>query len=64
MGEDYSAIRSQENVNHDVTIIAVTGHVAEKDKDQCSQAGFNDVLQKPLSADGFKKTIIKWLYPD
>lgn len=53
-------IRKPSNPNHKTTLIAITGHAAEHDKKACEEVGFDDVLKKPLSMDGFKSALIKW----
>jgi len=47
--------------NHDVTIIAVTANAMAKDREECTEAGMNDYLSKPLKKSDLSEILEKWL---
>ncbi len=48
-------------LNHDVPIIAMTAHAMEGDRDKCLEAGMNDYVSKPASAQALADMLVKWL---
>ena len=44
-------------LNEKVPVIAVTAYATEYDKDQISQAGFDDYLTKPIEMSDLKEKI-------
>jgi CheY-like chemotaxis protein/HPt (histidine-containing phosphotransfer) domain-containing protein len=65
--------REMERVNADVkedgtlpkrlTIIAVTAHAMEGDRQVCLDAGMDDFLTKPFTLDSLRETLSRWLPP-
>jgi PAS domain S-box-containing protein len=53
-------IRSVGSLNKKTTLIAITGHAADHAYKACIEAGFDDVLKKPLGMAGFQATIAQW----
>jgi len=43
-------------------IIAVTAYAMESDRKICMEAGMDDYLSKPFSADDFRRVLLKWAY--
>lgn len=59
-------IRQEErllNKSHPVPIVAFTANAYELDRERCMQAGMSDLLVKPLYAEDFNATMLKWLEP-
>lgn len=54
-------IRKQEKKQEHIPIIALTAHVLEEDKNNCLEAGADDVLTKPISIEELKKVLKKWV---
>jgi len=46
-----------EVLNPDVPIIAMTAHAMQSDRDQCSEAGMNDYISKPICSDELLRII-------
>ena len=56
-------IRSLEDANSHVPIIAMTANVQEGDRQKCLQSGMDDYLAKPLKLDKLRQKLEHWL-PD
>lgn len=58
-------IRSPESqvLNHDVPIIALTAYAGDEDKENCTRAGMNDYVGKPLVLDELKAKLKQYLDP-
>lgn len=56
-------IRSQEKTRgkQPVPIIALTGHSREEEKNSCLTAGMNAYVSKPLTSEGLRQILEKWL---
>jgi len=50
-------------LNHAIPIIAMTANAIQSGRDQCMEAGMNDFITKPLSAEALLEVIEKWLAP-
>jgi PAS domain S-box-containing protein len=48
-------------LNHDVPVIAMTAHDAENYQQQCQDAGMDDYICKPISANIMRECISRWL---
>ena len=61
--EATSLIRDKQSkvLNHDVTIIAVTANAMTKDREECTEAGMNDYLSKPVKRNLLAAIMEKWL---
>jgi PAS domain S-box-containing protein len=57
------AIRDSQSrvLNHQVTIIAMTAHAMEGDRERCLEVGMNDYISKPVSANALVDVLTKWL---
>ena len=47
--------------NHAIPIIAMTAHAMLGDREQCLEAGMNDYIAKPVTAQTLAETLKKWL---
>ena len=61
--EATSMIRDKQSkvLNHDVTIIAVTAKAMATDREECTEAGMNDYISKPVRKDELAAIMEKWL---
>jgi PAS domain S-box-containing protein len=50
----------EEGKGQRIPVIAVTGHVDPKDRDQYVKAGMDDVLTKPLDIDSLNSVLLRW----
>ncbi|MBK9472173.1 MAG: response regulator [bacterium] len=48
-------------LNRNVPVIAMTGHVSREDRDACTGAGMNDYVAKPISGDRLREAIARVL---
>ncbi|QIE43203.1 response regulator (plasmid) [Rhodobacteraceae bacterium SC52] len=44
----------------DIPILALTAHAGPDEKAKCVQAGFNDILTKPVSCAVLRDTLVRW----
>ncbi|MCL2469608.1 MAG: response regulator [Alphaproteobacteria bacterium] len=56
-----SRIRASKGPNKDTTIIALTAHAMEGDRQRCLAVGMNDYLEKPLAYDKLVAALERWL---
>lgn len=54
-------IRQAESGNPRTPIIALTAHASKDDERKCLDSGMDDYLSKPISPEGLKQIIMKWL---
>lgn len=54
-------IRQREMNGHHMPIIAVTAAVSEEDSAQCSKAGMDDFLPKPVDLESLRRMLAKYL---
>lgn len=47
-------------IDHDIPVIAMTAHAMKGDKEQCLDAGMNDYMSKPISAEQLFILMEKW----
>lgn len=57
-----TAIELRKNKKNKMPIIAATAH-GEKKRQECMQAGMNDLIAKPASIEQFKNKLHRWI-PD
>jgi signal transduction histidine kinase/DNA-binding response OmpR family regulator/HPt (histidine-containing phosphotransfer) domain-containing protein len=48
-------------LNHHIPVIAMTAHAMQGDREKCIEAGMNDYIPKPVSADYLAEALDKWL---
>jgi len=59
--EATARIRSGNMAESDCPIVAVTANAMSGDENRCLQAGMNDYLSKPVSIQGVKTAVYRWL---
>ena len=61
--EATKAIRDPQSrvLNPQVTIVAMTAHALQRDREKCLQAGMNDYLTKPIERPALVAVLKKWL---
>jgi CheY-like chemotaxis protein len=58
------AIRQWEKAgSRHVSIVAMTGHVLEGDREKCQQAGMDDYFSKSFSDTEFRDVLHRWVAP-
>ncbi len=50
-------------LNHQITIVAMTAHAMQRDREKCLQAGMDDYLTKPIELLALVAVLEKWLKP-
>ncbi len=63
--EATKAIRNPQSrvLNRQITIVAMTAHAMQGDREKCVQAGMNDYLAKPIERSALIAVLGKWLKP-
>ncbi|MBN2641916.1 MAG: PAS domain S-box protein [Victivallales bacterium] len=58
-------IRNPEStvLDHNVPVVAMTAHALDGAREACIEAGMNDYISKPISANSLSKVLKKWLKP-
>jgi PAS domain S-box-containing protein len=59
--DGYTATRQIRTVNQDIPIIGLSANVYKEDIEQCFQAGMNDYLSKPYSAEKLLQKLQRWI---
>ena len=54
-------IREQESPGHRVPILAMTANAMQGDRERCLASGMDDYLAKPVTLDGLKNALHRWL---
>ena len=50
-------LRASEGENQDTLVVALTAHVQKEIREECTKAGMNDFLTKPVSRDQLLETL-------
>ncbi len=50
-------------LNHRITIVAMTAHAMQGDREKCMEAGMDDYLSKPIERPALVAVLEKWLKP-
>jgi two-component system sensor histidine kinase RpfC len=56
-------IRAFENENKRNTIVALTAHITNQDRQKCFDVGMDDYMGKPYRISNLKQLLCKWLQP-
>jgi signal transduction histidine kinase/CheY-like chemotaxis protein/HPt (histidine-containing phosphotransfer) domain-containing protein len=56
-------IRQKEPSGEHVTIIAMTAHALQEDRDKCLASGMDDYLSKPVTSSDLQSVLNRWLAP-
>ena len=59
--EATTRIRALNSAHKDTVVIAMTANVHPGEVEKCLSVGMNDYLSKPLSLEGLKEKILKWV---
>lgn len=59
--EAAQTIRTEQNLNQNTPIIALTANINVSTRNHCLEMGMNDIITKPLRRKKFLATIDKWL---
>ncbi len=59
--EAVETLRQSQSPNRDVPVVAMTAHVSEAVRKDCSRNGINDFLAKPASEEDIQTVLQRWL---